>query len=372
MGNWRIFESFDSLFSGKLLTLGGLHLSERNKRSMPRLRKYPFAARTRKLCAFLKISPERVLERAGLHLEALENEGKGATADIIHKIWEAVVAEANVPNLPLLLGKVAARGAFIPAVFAFACSRNIRCGLERLALFKPLVGPIVFTVNSTPMGLYLDITSPDEDAPMPADFASMECVYFVELCRVLTAEHIVPKSISLPGDLKDFASLEEFFGISVKKGKQASLMLSPEDARRPLLSADPETLVGIEKELQRQLRKINHSRTMEGRVKDALLELLPSGKVTADAVSDYLNVSKRTLYRYLQEEDTTFQSVLDATRSELSLHYLSKGDVSVEEISYLLAFRAPNSFYRAFRGWTGMTPAEARDKNPLISKDLLA
>lgn len=312
----------------------------------------------------MKISPERILKRAGLPSGALGNEGKGATADAIYGLWEAAVAEADVPTLPLLLGKTAARGAFIPAVFSFACSRDIKSGLERLALFKPLVGPIVFTVDSKPGGLSLVITSSDEDAPMPASFACMECVYFVELCRVLTAEHIVPKSISLPGNPKDWAYLEEFFGIPVKKGRQASLMLSPEDARRPLLSADPETLIGIEKELQRQLHKINHSRTMEGRVKDAILELLPSGKATADAVSDYLNVSKRTLYRYLQEENTTFQSILDATRYELSFHYLSKGDISVEEISYLLAFRAPNSFYRAFRGWTGMTPAEVRDKNP--------
>ena len=335
---------------------------------MPRSRKYPFAAQTRRLCAFLKISPEQILKRAGLPSEAIENDGKGATADVIYGLWEAAVAEADVPTLPLLLGKLAARGAFIPAVFAFACSRDIKSGLERLALFKPLVGPIVFTVGFTHRGLSLDIASSDEDATMPASFAAMECIYFVELCRVLTAEHIVPKSISLPGNSEDWAYLEEFFGIPVKKGKQASLVFSSKDAWRPLLSADPETLIGIEKELQHQLRKMNHSRTMEGRVKDALLELLPSGKATADAVSDYLNVSKRTLYRYLQDEDTTFQSILDATRYELSFHYLSKGEVSVEEISYLLAFSAPNSFYRAFRGWTGMTPAEARDKKPIGPK----
>ena len=42
------------------------------------------------------------------------------------------------------------------------------------------------------------------------------------------------------------------------------------------------------------------------------------------------------------------------------MHYLKRADMSVQEISYLLAYRDPNSFYRAFQGWTGMTPGEAR------------
>ena len=49
-----------------------------------------------------------------------------------------------------------------------------------------------------------------------------------------------------------------------------------------------------------------------------------------------------------------------ATRSELAVSYLSKDELSVEEISHLLAYREPNSFYRAFQSWTGMTPLEAR------------
>lgn len=40
--------------------------------------------------------------------------------------------------------------------------------------------------------------------------------------------------------------------------------------------------------------------------------------------------------------------------------YLRERQLSAEETSQLLAYRDPNSFYRAFRDWTGVTPAEAR------------
>ncbi len=42
--------------------------------------------------------------------------------------------------------------------------------------------------------------------------------------------------------------------------------------------------------------------------------------------------------------------------------YLSNRDLNTEEISFLLAFRDPNSFYRAFQDWTGMTPLQARTR----------
>ena len=93
-------------------------------------------------------------------------------------------------------------------------------------------------------------------------------------------------------------------------------------------------------------------------------------RLRADAVCRQMVMSKRSLYRHLAREEVTFQSILDETRTELALHYLRQDDVSVEEISYLLAYSDPNSFYRAFRNWTGMTPLQARAR--LAAGDLVA
>ncbi len=100
---------------------------------------------------------------------------------------------------------------------------------------------------------------------------------------------------------------------------------------------------------------------MTTRVQRTLVDILPAGgAATVNAVCTHLAMSRRSLQRKLKEEGENFQSVLEATRSELSMHYLKRADLSVQEISYLLAYRDPNSFYRAFHGWTGMTPGQAR------------
>lgn len=92
----------------------------------------------------------------------------------------------------------------------------------------------------------------------------------------------------------------------------------------------------------------------------ALLELLPSGSASLAAVSRKLAVSTRILQRRLRDEEHSFQVVLDSTREELARQYLGNSTMSGAEISFLLGFEDPNSFFRAYRAWTGSTPESAR------------
>jgi AraC-like DNA-binding protein len=78
------------------------------------------------------------------------------------------------------------------------------------------------------------------------------------------------------------------------------------------------------------------------------------------AVSSRLAVSTRTLQRRLNAENTSFQLLLNRTREQLARHYLKGSTMSGAEISFLLGFEDPNSFFRAFHSWTGETPEQAR------------
>ena len=53
-------------------------------------------------------------------------------------------------------------------------------------------------------------------------------------------------------------------------------------------------------------------------------------------------------------------AVLADTRESLARHYLRAGDVRTSEIAYLLGYEDTNSFYRAFKTWTGSTPEVIR------------
>lgn len=100
--------------------------------------------------------------------------------------------------------------------------------------------------------------------------------------------------------------------------------------------------------------------TTAERVQAALLEALRSGQASMQSIARKLALSKRTLQRRIEVEGTSYQVLLDETRTNLARHYLENTTLSVAEISFLLGFSEPNSFYRAFRVWTGTTPDHLR------------
>ena len=91
-----------------------------------------------------------------------------------------------------------------------------------------------------------------------------------------------------------------------------------------------------------------------------MLELLPGGGSAIDAVAARLSMSKRTLQRRLEEEDENYRALVNGVREDLARHYLTQTELSAGEIGFLLGFEDPNSFFRAFHDWTGMTPEAAR------------
>ena len=110
-------------------------------------RLYPFAKNLQNFCTILKLSPERILRRAGLPIDLIANEGKGVEARYIFALWDAVFEELGSTDIVLDMAIAYARGPFVPPLFAFSCSPNIEEGLNRLALFKPLMGPIKLEIQ---------------------------------------------------------------------------------------------------------------------------------------------------------------------------------------------------------------------------------
>lgn len=327
---------------------------------MANLKRYPIAKSMKQMLTLLELDHARVMRRACMSPDFLDNEGRGVTVREYFALWDAVFQEVGKPDFALEAGQRFAGIPFIPAMLAFSSSPNAEIGLTRLALFKPLVGPIRLEVSRAGDSVRVLIGSVDEDVPLPASVAAFELVYFLESVRTCTGVKVIPLAVEVPDGVDVSEEMNTYFGVTARRSSVARLTMSLEDAHRPLMSENTEFWQWLEVDLKRQLAEREAEVSVVDRVKTVLVDMLPAGDASADAVARRLGMSKRSLQRALSEEGEPFQKVLDATRSELAMRYLSKGEISVEEISYLLAYRDPNSFYRAFHGWTGMTPAQAR------------
>ena len=75
-----------------------------------------------------------------------------------------------------------------------------------------------------------------------------------------------------------------------------------------------------------------------------------------DTVAAELDVHPQTLRRRLGKEGTSFSELKSQLRRDISLHYLGKQGLSIEDIAHRAGFSESSAFIRAFKGWTGVTP----------------
>jgi AraC-like DNA-binding protein len=86
----------------------------------------------------------------------------------------------------------------------------------------------------------------------------------------------------------------------------------------------------------------------------------PEQAHSADAIASALHMSARTLHRQLREEGASLQQLKDEVRCERAKDLLWRTGKPVKQVAAATGFRNEKSFMRAFREWTGLSPAEFR------------
>lgn len=321
---------------------------------------YTFEQSWRVLLADLGVSPANVLRRASLPAGLFARERVALTQPEYFRLWRGVEEEAADPALPLRIGASIRAESFDPPLFAALCSPNLDTALGRVAQYKALTCPMRLDVQIRRHATTLSLSWLDAREAPPRMLVATELVFFVALARLATRARVQPLAVESPVPLEPAEAHASWFGVAPRRGPRPALTFAPADARRPFVTANEGMWRSFEPELKRRLAELDGRASTAKRVKASLLELLPSGAASIQAVAARIGASARTLQRRLRDEDTSFAAVLAETRSELARHYLAKTALTAPEISFLLGFEDPNSFYRAFRAWTGATPEEAR------------
>lgn len=97
------------------------------------------------------------------------------------------------------------------------------------------------------------------------------------------------------------------------------------------------------------------------RVRRAVAAQLDDRDLALATTAARLATSTRTLQRELARARTSHKAIVDEVRRERALALLESGRMTTVEISERLAFADPRAFFRAFRRWTGTSPAALRD-----------
>lgn len=324
---------------------------------------FPIEQGLRPLLKDMGIRADHVLRRAGLPDDLWSRPHGGLTTSEHFRLWRGLEAEAADPLLPLRIAGIIQAESFVPPLFAALCSANMLQASHRLATYKRLMAPMRLHVSTDARGdLSIVPQWIDAEGEVPFILAATEVAFLLRLIRLATREPINALKVTLPS-LPDHAHAKayaDYFGTSVRRDVDACLTLSAVDAGRPFLTSNDGMWQVFEPDLRRRLSELDARATTAQRVRSALLELLPGGESSIETVARRLAMSTRTLQRRLEEEGENFRNLVNRTREGLAKHYLTQTQLSASEIAFLLGFEDPNSFHRAFHGWTGQTPEASR------------
>ena len=306
-----------------------------------------------------------VLRRAGLPCSLLDGDGSRISLSEYHGLLGSVTREADDPQLALKLGDAAGIDYFDPAFFAAMCSPDMNVAVRRLAEYKRLVSPFTLDVQVSEQATKVAFICMGEDTIHPT-MALTEIVFLVNFARRATRHQIIPTSVSMPFELPDPAAYQAHFGCPIEKNEQRSVTFGSNDARRPFVTHDDEIWALFEPRLRRQIALGGIDPTTRTKVAHCLNELLPSGRATVQDVAKDLAMSKRTLQRRLAQEGTSWNEILSDAREALAKHYLKTTEFGAAEVSFLLGYEDPNSFFRAFKRWEDTSPElwRIRNKDP--------
>lgn len=196
------------------------------------------------------------------------------------------------------------------------------------------------------------------------EFAAAE---IVRLARVFSGTAWSPTEVRFAHDGPSETRLryEDYFGAKVRFGaSRTEMQLTRALLAAPILSRDPAMQTFFDDLVRRLLaqRRDPGGGQILPRVQALLAKQLHDDPPTMERLAVQLHMSARTLRRRLESEGTTFKAVLDETRFEMARMYLERGDTSIGEVSFLLGFSDVTAFHRAFRRWTGETPAVYKEK----------
>ncbi len=327
---------------------------------MTTIKPYPVNPGWRILIQDLGLSVENVLRRAGLPGDLFAREKATMTTEEYFRLCRGIDEEADDPRMPLRVGSAISVEAFDPPIFAALCSPDLNRALKRISHYKKLIGPMALHVDAGKHETTVEVEWLDKSVKPPPSVVLFELIFFVQLARIATRTRIVPLRVISPHLPDPPDAYTEFFGEKIRRGPAPKLHFSASDAKRPFLTSNEKMWEVFEPDLRKRLAQLDETASTSERVNAALLELLPGGSATMDAVSKRLGTSTRTLQRRLKQEGVSFQAVLNKTRESLAEHYLKHPGMSGAEISFLLGFEDPNSFFRAFNAWTGKTPGQVR------------
>ncbi|MEO6419921.1 MAG: AraC family transcriptional regulator [Polyangiaceae bacterium] len=305
-----------------------------------------------------------VLAALGVSPANLTDPDGRIAANLAFAVFEDVARLTGDEAFGLHAAEALPSGAFGIIEYVTRSSRDMREGLERLARYYGLVNERVqleLTVKNGIARFAIPSSIPNH---IPRQLRELLVASLVLRGRAFTGRDWPMRAIHFvgpaPADTREHVRVLKapvLFGQPVE-----ALMFDASWLDQPYLTAEPALASMLDRHAQLLLAKLPVSKDFLGDVRTAIAESLRGRDPSLELTAERLHLSSRTVQRRLQELDTSHQALVEAVRRDLAQRFLATGELSIGEMAYMLGFARTSAFHRAFKRWTGTTPADYKSK----------
>lgn len=311
------------------------------------------------------VSSEELLE--GIDAKDLADPSARLSIPVVEQIAKRAYALTAEPALGVYLGLQMRASAHGYLGFAAMTSSTIREALELAMKFAP--------TRTSALGLRLHVDGDvsaliiEERVPLGAArelilFALM--VGFVQMAAALTGlelEGSADISVSRPANFERFANILK--GPVRFDQPVNQLLFRASELERPIVMADPIARKLAQEQCERELDALGrqHQASVLERVRSVMTKS-EGGFHSLDEVAALTGMSTRTLKRRLAALGTAFSTLLEDEQRKRALVLLRADELSIDQIAARVGYSEVANFTRAFRRWTGTTPAAYRRRPP--------
>ncbi|MBL4868345.1 MAG: AraC family transcriptional regulator [Pseudomonadales bacterium] len=178
----------------------------------------------------------------------------------------------------------------------------------------------------------------------------------------LVGQQIVPRQITVEfPEQDDDEEYKELFSCPVLFNQSANQIVFDRKYFEMPLVQNPLSLSRFLKSSLAELMEGNiQNASLNAQIRNIISKEFGNNFPDFSIICGKLNMTPQTLRRRLKEESTSYQTIKDSIRKDASIFYLSKHELSIDEIALLMGFSEASSFHRAFKKWTGKTPSVYR------------
>jgi AraC-like DNA-binding protein len=308
------------------------------------------------------LAREPLCAAGGLSPAALDRPEARVPADADTAIWRAAVGKLGDPDLGLHFAERAVSAASLGLLgYLVRSSGDVGEAILRAYRFRRLVkDDVCHQLSLDAQAATLTVAPLGEPGGWPRAIAEAVVATYVVLARQFTSEPVVPLEVRFQhGRPADVATHERLFGCPVYFDQPTnSLRLAREMLAIPLASAEPELAFFLETLARERLERLAAtSRAREAQL--VVQELLGEGSPIA-AVARRLHTSVRSLQRMLHGEGVSYRDLVATAQKARALELLDRRELSLAQVAARVGFSEPGAFRRAFRRWTGRSPAAFR------------